>query len=283
MPKLKGIQNCFTPDSLEDAAAILEKAHGKAVIVGGGLDITVFAYPNIEQFIFLDKLNLNYIKDEGEKIKIGAGTSISEIERSDIMESYLKGKVKEVLGEIATQLLRNQITIGGSVARRQPYSDIVSMLYSLKGRVIISDGKWDEELFIDDFYRGNFQKLIKSRIITEIVLDKRDDSYKFGMRRFVRNATDIPLFNIAILAKIEQDIIRDVSISVGSRPKPAYRFAKGEEFLKDKKLSSTLANDFGVFTKSNIDVGKDMRLSEEYRRHIAGVYAKKILLDFLEV
>jgi CO/xanthine dehydrogenase FAD-binding subunit len=184
------------------------------------------------------------------------------------------------LAELATELLRNQITIGGSIARHHFYSDILTVIYALRGKIMVSDGELVEGFFVDNFYQNDLKALMETCIVVGVHLNKYDDSFQFGMKRFVRNATDIALLNMAILMQIEEDIIKDVSISVGSRPGPAYRFEQGEAFLRDKKLDRALAEDFEAFTKNNIDVAKDMRLGKEYRQHLAGIYAKEILLDF---
>lgn len=281
MLKLKNVKSCFTPNSIQEAIDILKKSDGKAALVGGGLDITVFPNPTIEQLIFLNKLGLTYIREDDENIKIGATSTITDIAKAPVMQNYLKGSVKIALAEIASELLRNQITIGGSIARHHFYSDIIPTLYALRATIMVSDGELIEGFFVDDFYRNDLKALMETCIVVGVHLNKYDDSFQFGSKRFVRNATDIALLNMAIFAQIEEDIIKDVSISVGSRPGPAYRFEQGEAFLRGEKLTEVLAKDFESFTKSNVDVAKDMRLSKEYRQHLAGIYAKEILLDFI--
>ena len=281
MLKLKNVKSCFTPNSIQEAIDILKKSDGKAALVGGGLDITVFPNTIIEQFIFLNKLGLTYIREDEENIKIGATSTITDIAKAPVMQNYLKGSVKIALAEIASELLRNQITIGGSIARHHFYSDIIPTLYALRATIMVSDGELIEGFFVDDFYRNDLKALMETCIVVGVHLNKYDDSFQFGSKRFVRNATDIALLNMAIFAQIEEDIIKDVSISVGSRPGPAYRFEQGEAFLRGEKLTEVLAKDFESFTKSNVDVAKDMRLSKEYRQHLAGIYAKEILLDFI--
>ncbi len=281
MLKLKNVKSCFTPNSIQEAIDMLKKSDGKAALVGGGLDITVFPNPIIEQFIFLNKLGLTYIREDEENIKIGATSTITDIAKAPVMQNYLKGNVKIALAEIASELLRNQITIGGSIARHHFYSDIIPALYALRATIMVSDGELIEGFFVDDFYRNDLKTLMETCIVVGVHLNKYDDSFQFGLKRFVRNATDIALLNMAILAQIEEGVIKDVSISVGSRPGPAYRFEQGEAFLRGEKLTEVLAKDFESFTKSNVDVAKDMRLSKEYRQHLAGIYAKEILLDFI--
>ncbi len=284
MLKLKGVEEVYYPTSIKEAVGLLRKDKNATEVVGGGLDISVLPNPRIKYLIFLDRLNLNYVKDTGDKIKIGAMSSITDMINSDVLKGYLNGKVREILSEIATELLRNQITVGGSLGKREPYSDIVTLLYGLNAKVVLSDGEWDEELGINDLYKENFKKGLKERIIKEVILEKYDTGkFFFSMKRHVRNATDIALLNEAIL--IEKDgnkKIKNAIVAVGARPKPAYLFREAIDFLKGKELSKELAEEFGKFVESNVETGKDTRTTAEYRAHLAGIFAKRIISESLE-
>ncbi len=283
MLKLKGVEEVYYPTSIKEAVGLLRKEKDVTEVVGGGLDISVLPNPRIKYLIFLDKLGLKYIKETDDKIKIGAMSSITDIVNAEPIKNYLGGKVREILSEIATELLRNQITIGGSLGKREPYSDIVTLLYGLNAKVVLSDGEWDEELGISDLYKENFRKGLKERIIKEVILDKYEiGKYFFSMKRHVRNATDIALLNEAILLEKDGKTIKNAIVAIGARPKPAYLFREGMEFLKGKEISQELADEFGKFTESNVDTGTDTRTTAEYRAHLSGVFAKRIILEALE-
>jgi CO/xanthine dehydrogenase FAD-binding subunit len=282
MLKLKGIEEVYYPQSIKEAVELL-RAHGDlSAVVGGGLDISVFPNPRLKYLIFLDNLNLKYIKDSSEGIKVGAMSSVTDLVESDLIKNYMNGNVEKTLSEIATELLRNQITVGGSLGKREPYSDIVTLLYGLNAKIVLSDGEWDEVIAINDFYKENFRNLIKNRIIKEVILEKYDNNYFFSMKRHVRNATDIALFNMAILLKIDDGIVSLAHVAAGSRPKPAYFITEAEDYLKGKELSEDLAEDFGTFVETHIDVGTDTRTTEEYRKNLSHVFAKRILLEAME-
>ncbi len=282
MLKLKEVEQCFYPNTIEEAAKLLKESGEDTRIVGGGLHLTAFPNPAIKTLIFLNNLKLNYIKEIDGKISIGATTTISELANSAEMNGYLKGNVKKLLRSIASELLRNQITMGGSVAQREPYSDIATILIVLNVQAVLNDGEKEIKTPISDFYKSNFRATLKKSVIKEVLLEKFDSTYKFGMKRFIRNATDIPLLNIGVLLQVKEGIIKNTSVVAGSRPGPAERFAQAEEFLKDKTLSKELAEEFGKFVEENVDVAGDIRVGKEYRAHIAGIFAKRILNEFME-
>lgn len=282
MLKLKEVSNCFYPKTIEEAVNLIKESGEDTRIVGGGLHITTFPNPLIKTLIFLDNLGLDYVMEKNGKIAIGAMTTISEALRSDLLKEYLGGRVNNVFKMITTELLRNQISFGGSVAQREPYSDITSILLALDAEIVLRDGNTENTIPISQFYNSDFRAMLKKTLIKEILLNKYDKNYKFGMERFIRNATDIPLLNIAILAKVEEKVIEKANIVAGARPGPAERCTRAENFLNEKILSQELAEEFGEFVETNINSEEDIRIGKEYRKYIAGVFAKRILLGFME-
>ncbi|MFU2157505.1 FAD binding domain-containing protein [Caldisericum sp. AR60] len=278
MLKLKNVKDCFYPRTLEELIQILKEKGDKAKVVGGGLHLAVFPNPQVESFIFLNKLSLNYIKEEGEFISIGATTTINEAANSEEVKKLFEGKLSKSLSSIASELLRNQITFGGSVAQREPYSDIATILLALNSDVVYFDGSKHVEK-LNDFYKGDFRSKLKQGIITEIRIKKFDSSYKFGMERHVRNATDIALLNMAMLARVEDNVINEIFVSYGSRPMPAERFTAMEDFLRGQDLNEVIGKVYN-FAKEHADVKGDIRRDEEYRRELTGVFAKRLLESF---
>jgi CO/xanthine dehydrogenase FAD-binding subunit len=278
MLKLKNVEECFYPKTLEEAIAILREKGDKAKVVGGGLHLTVFPNPQVQYFIFLDNLGLNYIKEENGTVSIGTTVTINNAAKSDLIKGLFNGNLSSALSLIASELLRNQITFGGSVAQREPYSDIATMLIALDAEVVYFDGSEHTEK-IDEFFETDFRTKLKDAIIKEVRFKKFDSSYKFGMERHVRNATDIALLNMAMLAQIEENKIKDIIVSYGSRPMPAIRFKALEDFLKGKDLNEAVKEVYS-FAKENADVKGDIRRDEQYRRELAGVFAKRLLESF---
>ena len=278
MLKLKNVEECFYPKTLEEAIAILKEKGDKAKEVGGGLHLTVFPNPQVQYFIFLDNLGLNYVREENGTVSIGATVTINNAAKSDLIKGLFNGKLSNALSLIASELLRNQITFGGSVAQREPYSDIATILLALDAEVVYFDGSEHTEK-IDEFFETDFRTKIREAIIKEIRFKKFDSSYKFGMERHVRNATDIALLNMAMLAQIEENKIKDIIVSYGSRPMPAIRFKALEDFLKGKDLNEAVKEVYS-FAKENADVKGDIRRDEQYRRELTGVFAKRLLESF---
>ncbi len=281
MHRLRGVKECLYPASAEEAARMLIEKGNSARIVGGGLHLSAFPSPQVSTLIFLTKAGLNYIKIDDERVHVGALATITDFAENREAQGVLRGSVSRTCKCIASQLLRNQITFGGSVAQREPYSDIASILLALKAKVLLNDGSDDFEIEIEEFYKKDFRSILKKAVIKELNFENFGSDFHFSMERFTRNATDISHLNVAALLKLEELKILNASIFVGSRPSSPYRFTEIEEFLKGKELGARTAEEAQEFAREKVEVEKDIRISKEYRKELVGVYVKRILLKTL--
>lgn len=281
MQRLKGVEECLYPKTLEEAAFLIKVKGDNARIVGGGLHLTAFPNPSIKTLIFLNNLNLSYVKLQDNFLHFGALTTISEFAEHNHIKNLFHGNLSEISRNIASELLRNQITFGGSVAQREPYSDIANMLLTLNAKVVLHDGEKEEEMTVEELYSKEFRVILKKKVVKEVFFENFGNNYNFYMERLLRNATDIPHLNLAMLVKMEQNKMLHARIFVGARPSAPYRFTLLEDFLKGKDLDKKLAEKAMVFAKENVEVEQDIKISKDYRRLIAGIFTKRILERFI--
>lgn len=281
MQRLKGVEECLYPKTLEEAAFLIKVKGDNARIVGGGLHLTAFPNPSIKTLIFLNNLNLSYVKLQDNFLHIGALTTISEFIENNHIKNLFHGNLSEISRNIASELLRNQITFGGSVAQREPYSDIANILLTLNAKVVLHDGEKEEEMPVEELYSKEFRVILKKKVVKEVFFENFGNNYNFYMERLLRNATDIPHLNLAMLIKMEQNKILDARIFVGARPSAPYRFTLLEDFLKGKDLDKELTEKAMEFAKENVEVEQDIKISKDYRRLIAGIFTKRILERFI--
>lgn len=269
---LKNVKEWFYPETVEETYELLKKYGPKAEIVGGGLDIVWREREDIEYLIFLEKLPLSYVKIESGLIKIGATTSIGKIERCEALKDFLRGSFINSISRIATPILRNIMTIGGTIARGYGWSDILTIFMTLNSKLKIFNGEYNQ-ISIEDFI--DYKRKNEKFIIVELEFFKFDTNYFFSYIRFTRTSADIPLLNEGVLLKIENGLIKEANVLLGGRPSFPVHLKRVEEFLIDKKL-----NDENIsYAKELIDAPlfDDLRASKEYRTHLSKVLTKRNL------
>jgi 4-hydroxybenzoyl-CoA reductase subunit beta len=107
------------PRTLDDALAYLSKHAANIRVIAGGTDLI----PSMRQKLFEPEyvLDLRHISDlqgirerQGSGVEIGALTSLTSIEYSDVLRSRY-GVLTEAAATVASPVIRNMGTIGGNI------------------------------------------------------------------------------------------------------------------------------------------------------------------------
>jgi xanthine dehydrogenase YagS FAD-binding subunit len=111
--------------SVEDAVSLLKQYSGKAKVIAGGTDLlgTMIdeihpreAYPEVIINLKTIKPSLEYIKEEGGVLKMGALTKLYDIEVNSIVKSkYLA--LSQAAHAVASPHIREMGTIGGNICQ----------------------------------------------------------------------------------------------------------------------------------------------------------------------
>ena len=108
--------------TVDEARALLKEYKGKAMLNAGGTELLstlkggyLSSYP--EAVINIKTIsNLDYIKEEGGVLKIGALTKLSDIAKSSLLKESCRVLV-EAAHSVATPQIRNTATIGGNLCQ----------------------------------------------------------------------------------------------------------------------------------------------------------------------
>src|ERR1700674_3507656 len=110
----------FQPGSVADALALLNRYHGDAWVMAGGLDTFDWLKDRIKRPKVVVDLSavseLKGVRPQGEGIEIGAMTTLTEIVRHPIVRES-SGLLTEAAEAAASPQIRNQGTIGGNVSQ----------------------------------------------------------------------------------------------------------------------------------------------------------------------
>lgn len=268
---LKNVKNVYFPEKIEECYKLLTELKGNSELVGGGADLVWRERNDIENLIYLEKLNLNYIIEDNSFLRIGALTTLEELKNVNI----LKGSFSNSINEVATPILRNVFTVGGTIVRGYSWSDILTIFATCEAKVKIFDGK-EKEILISQLI--DYKKQKKKFILIESIIPKFDDSYHFSYLRFTRTKADIPLINEGVLIRLDNKIISKINILLGGRPGYPLHLNKVEEFLLGKELNEDNINKAMELAKETSITEDDIRLSKEYRKHLSGVLTKRNLI-----
>ena len=126
-----------TPETFGEAAEILKASHpGQAAVMAGGTDLLgvlkdelLLEYP--ETIVALrDIPGMSYVKKEDGAVKIGAMTTLDEIENDETLKADSLKAVSAAAYSVASPIIRTRATIGGNLCQ-----DVCCWFYRYPGQV----------------------------------------------------------------------------------------------------------------------------------------------------
>lgn len=259
------VEEYLKPRELREAWELANET--KSLYVSGGLMVAQLK-SSVERLIDLKAIGLNEIKEENGYVRVGANVKLSEFANDKTLSKMYGGFFVNFMKDVGSTQIRNMATIGGSVAFRLGWSDVITALMALKAEVEIFNGKIDR-MPIEEYISMKREK----EIVTAIFLPAEER--KIAFEKFSKSAFDIAILNVGVSFKIEGDDLKDPVVVVGSRPMISSRSKEVEKFLVDNSLSD-LDGAAGLLSTS-VKVGTDIRASAEYRKALMGSLLKKCM------
>ena len=265
--------NQFIPKTLKEALDILSKHN--CYIMSGGTDIMEKKHKSSGLLPTFDKdilyvanlKELDYIKEDKEKIYIGAETRYSEMLESPLIPDVFKMVIKE----IASPAIRNMATMAGNIANASPAGDSLVPLNLFSASVVLQSKGQKREVLVKDFILG-VRKIDRHQdeMITEIIIPKTDlkVSYtKVGSRK----AESITKISFMGGYKVENNKVVDLRIAFGS---VATKVVRSPEI--EKKYSNISVNELRARIDDIVNEYDwlvvpitDQRSTKEYRKKVA--------------
>lgn len=243
-------------ESLEEAWQLNQKRPNRVL---GGMIWLKMENINVGTAIDLSGLGLDTIEETDEGFSIGAMVTLRQLELHPALNAYTDGAVRESVRHIVGVQLRNLATVGGSIYSRFGFSDVLTMFLALGASV--------------ELYKGGVvplaeyaQRPYDRDILVRVLVPKEQARFCY---QSVRNSqTDFPVLTCAA-AKLTDGSIR---AAIGARPGKAVLFAAAPQAGES---AEAFAARFAAEVKAAIKTESNLRGSAEYRRHLAGVLAKR--------
>ncbi len=254
----------------------------KIYFLSGGTDFMIMYKENMiekdARIIDISNLNLNYIKEDKNKIRIGAATLFSDIVENKIIDKYVK-TLKLAASTIGSPQIRNRGTIGGNIGNASPAGDSIPALMVHNSIIVTNEGKYP----IENFFKGVKKSILKNgELIKEIVIpidNKKRNMFYF--KSGPRNALAISKASLAVNILMEKGIIKDVNLAAGAVGITVIKCKKCEEFLKGKKLEKNIIEKATEIIKSDISPITDFRSTKFYREKVVSQFLNEALLSLL--
>ncbi len=269
--------------SVADAIALL-KADPAAKILAGGHSLIPAMKLRLAQpssLIDIAKISeLNFIRDRGKYIAIGAATTHGAIasHKTTTMKVPLLAMAADLIGDVQ---VRNRGTIGGSIAHADPASDWPAVLMAADASIKTEGAFGEKKIPADDFFTGFFSTALEEgEIITEVHVPEPDaTTLRYNYAKFMQPASRFAIVGCAVQMTVDDhNVITAVRMAFNGVADHAYRAHGVEKALLGNVLTEErIAAAAEHATEDAEYVMADHYASETYRTHLAKVYCRRAL------
>jgi carbon-monoxide dehydrogenase medium subunit len=199
-------------------------------------------------------------------------TRYDEIEDSSLvrMSCPLLAQTAAVVADVQ---VRNQGTVGGSLAHADPTGDMPAAVLALEADLKAVSSGGERWLRAGDFFTGFFTtELAEDEILTEVrvpVLDGWTTAYLKAAPR----AAGFAVAGVAVcLRQGPERSCEEIRIAVTGVTDKPYRAYEVENSLRGRRLDDRLIDDAAQTVTEGLWIADDVRASAAYRAHLARVY-----------
>ena len=268
---------------MEEAVSLLSEYEGAAKVMAGGTDLLVQLKKGVLPPGYIIDLkgipgqdNITY--DEERGLVISGMTTVRSIELSSIIKSRFCC-LAQAASQLGTIQIRNRATIGGNVCNAVPSAETAPALLVLEAQLKLISADGERVVPIESFFLNPGQTVLSPyEILTEInIPDLPAGSGSAYMAWTLRKALDLAMVGVAVVTTINNSILTEVRIALGSVAPIPIRARKAEALLQGQRLDDELLNEVGLVAAQEASPIDDIRGSAEYRRKMITVLVKKAI------
>ena len=282
---MSGIEQYRVPRSLAEAVDILRA--GKVTVLAGGTDLMVQLRSGKLRAgpVLMNIRHLPELQGIGEAegvVRIGALVTISELLASPLVRARL-GLLWQACDHFASDQIRNAGTLGGNICNASPAGDTLVPLLALDATVVLAS-RPEAALATRRVPLGSFlvgpgrtaRTPGELLVAVEMPLPPSGfvgEFYKHG----ARPALDIATISLAVGARRDGRVLRDVRVAFGAVASTPIRAPRTEALLEGHAADAATVDAATQAALTEVHPISDVRASDWYRRELVRNMLKRTL------
>src|SRR5882724_3557307 len=270
------------PNTLEEAITLLARdPDGSKVLAGGHSLIPAMKLRLAQPQLLVDIArikSLSYIREEGDRVLIGATTTHYEIQSSDLLKRICP-LLPECAASIGDVQVRNKGTIGGSLAHSDPAGDWPAAAISLGADLVVVGNEGERVIRADDFFVDLLTTALQpGEILREIRIVKPQGRFGQTYQKVSHPASGFAVVGVAMSLVLAADgSCQSASLGITGVAAKAYRARAVEVALAGNQLDEQTIAGAASHVCEGIDPNSDLHASGEYRCHLAQVHTRRAI------
>jgi carbon-monoxide dehydrogenase medium subunit len=274
--------NYEAPTTLDEALTLLAANPDDAKILAGGHSLIPAMKLRLAQpalLVDIGRINdLAYIREDGDRILIGAMTTHYQVESSARLQ-----EICPLLPACASQIgdvqVRNKGTIGGSIAHSDPAGDWPAAIIALRAEMVVAGKNGERAIKADDFFVDLLTTaLAPTEILREIRIPKPVGRFGHAYQKVRHPASGFAVVGVAVAIQTGADgACESAAVGITGVGSKAYRAGSVEAALQGQQLNEQTIGAAASHATDGVDANSDLYASEDYRRHLAQVYTRRAI------
>lgn len=275
------VESFERPTTIREALRVARRAGRGARFVAGATDIAVQADRNVRILVDVLRLGLSYIKRDRRGWRIGAATTMAQIEHSRETQRLANGILAYAASTCGSIQNRNMATLGGNLGNASPAADSAPPLLVLDAEAVMVGVRGRRRLPLTKFFLGVKKTALNGALLVEVFIPRLPKGHSgWAFQKLGRIQSDIAVVNAAAGLGLEKDgRCLWARIALGAvAPTPLRMFA-AEKLMAGKRLDRALLAAVAEQVKRDVSPITDVRSTASYRREMAGVLVRRALIE----
>ncbi len=272
------------PTSLDEALTMLAESAIEARPMAGGTDLidqmrtgtrTPGCVVDVKQI-----RELTSIRWEPDGLHLGAAASCRSIASDTRIAEQLTALVDSchIIGGIQIQ---SRASFGGNLCNAGPAADSTPSMIALRGECLIAHRDGTRKVKVEDFCLAPGKNALKpGELLVEIHFPAPPLNFGSHYRRFIpRNEMDIAVVGVGAAVQLDESRKHFASVRIALAavaPTPLY-VKEISGALAGKEVSDSVIQQVAEEVAGIVEPLSDMRGTDEFRRHAAGVLTKRVI------
>lgn len=269
------------PTSVDEALGLLAEHGDDAKVLAGGQSLLPVLRMRLNApGIVVDISGIEELKgitEEGDAVRIGAGTTYQDILDSDLVREHL-GLLHQAVSEIADPQIRHRGTLCGALAHADPAGDAGAPVLALDGAMVVRGPEGERTVPAEEFFVDLFETAVQDgELLTAVVIPKHT-GWGSHYEKFVRVSHQWAIVGVAAAVRSEGGTIAEARVGLTNMGSTPLRARSVEEALVGRAATEAAVAEVCSQVGEGTDPPSDLNGQADYRRHVAGVLTRRAVL-----
>ena len=271
------------PKSVEEAVALLGSEPDTNVFAGATDIVPQMRGGRHEPKLLVDLKSIPRLVDlgcENDTWTVGAARPIASIAGDKDFKADFPG-IAEASALIGSDQIQNRASLGGNVCTASPGADSVPALIVNDAQAVIASNGGTRTIPVSEVATGPQQNsLAAGEFIIEFTIARPAPRTSDAYERFTpRTEMDIAVVDAgARITLDENNNCKEATITVGAAAPTVVRVPAAEDALRGQPINEATLAAVSAAASAACNPINDKRGTIEYRRQVAGVLAKRVVI-----